>query len=177
MFERFTVDARQAVLAAQDEARALHHGHIGPEHLLLGIATVPDGAALLSRMGLDAARLRADLAARRDPEALDEDALAALGIDVGAIRERVEVRFGPGALDRPRHRRRSRRRGTTTSTCTGALPFAKDSKKALELALRESLALGDRHIGAEHLLLALARVGAVPGADRDAVLALLGQAA
>jgi len=38
MFERFTTRARQALAAAQDEARSLNHSFIGPEHLLIGLA-------------------------------------------------------------------------------------------------------------------------------------------
>ena len=37
MFERFTESARQVVVLAQEEARALRHGYIGSEHLLLGL--------------------------------------------------------------------------------------------------------------------------------------------
>ena len=37
MFERFTESARQVVVLAQEEARALRHGYIGTEHLLLGL--------------------------------------------------------------------------------------------------------------------------------------------
>ena len=37
MFERFTDPARQVVVLAQDEARALQHGYIGTEHILLGL--------------------------------------------------------------------------------------------------------------------------------------------
>jgi len=41
MFERFTDQARQAVVAAQVEARALQHNYIGTEHLLLGLLSDP----------------------------------------------------------------------------------------------------------------------------------------
>jgi ATP-dependent Clp protease ATP-binding subunit ClpA len=37
MFERFTQEARQVVVFAQEEARALNHSYIGTEHLLLGL--------------------------------------------------------------------------------------------------------------------------------------------
>jgi len=42
MFERFTQDARQAVVLAQEEAVALRHGWIGTEHLLLGVLGLPE---------------------------------------------------------------------------------------------------------------------------------------
>jgi Clp amino terminal domain, pathogenicity island component len=37
MFERMTVCAREAVLAAQEEARALGHPYVGTVHILLGV--------------------------------------------------------------------------------------------------------------------------------------------
>jgi len=37
VLERFTSPARRIVALAQDEARRLGHGHVGTEHLLLGI--------------------------------------------------------------------------------------------------------------------------------------------
>jgi plasmid stability protein len=37
LFTRFTVEARQAVVAAQEQARMLGHDHVGTEHLLLGV--------------------------------------------------------------------------------------------------------------------------------------------
>ena len=37
MFERFTQGARKATVDAQGAARRLGHGHIGTEHLLLGL--------------------------------------------------------------------------------------------------------------------------------------------
>ena len=45
MFRRFSPRAREVVISAQQEARALHHGFIGTEHLLLGLLRDRDGAA------------------------------------------------------------------------------------------------------------------------------------
>jgi ATP-dependent Clp protease ATP-binding subunit ClpC len=45
VFERFTERARQVVVFAQDEARALKHNYIGTEHILLGLLRVEDGLA------------------------------------------------------------------------------------------------------------------------------------
>ena len=45
MFERFTERARQIVVLAQEEARTLKHGHVGPEHLLLGMLRERDTLA------------------------------------------------------------------------------------------------------------------------------------
>jgi ATP-dependent Clp protease ATP-binding subunit ClpC len=45
MFERFTERARQVVVLAQNEARALRHNYIGTEHLLLGLLREEEGIA------------------------------------------------------------------------------------------------------------------------------------
>jgi len=46
VFERFTERARQVVVLAQDEARALKHNYIGTEHLLLGLIREKEGLAV-----------------------------------------------------------------------------------------------------------------------------------
>jgi ATP-dependent Clp protease ATP-binding subunit ClpA len=63
MFERFTDQARGVVVAAEQEARALGHGHLGTGHLLLG---------LLEDRGCAGGR-----------------ALASLGVSYDAARDRV----------------------------------------------------------------------------------------
>jgi ATP-dependent Clp protease ATP-binding subunit ClpC len=45
MFARFTERAREAVVLAQAEARALRHNYIGTEHLLLGLVREEEGIA------------------------------------------------------------------------------------------------------------------------------------
>ncbi len=63
MFERYTEQARQAIVLAQEEARLMQHSHIGTEHLLLGIARLEDDAAAqaLRKLGLDLQRTRAEV--------------------------------------------------------------------------------------------------------------------
>jgi ATP-dependent Clp protease ATP-binding subunit ClpA len=150
MFERFTDDARAAVVLAQEEAAALRHGWIGTEHVLLGVLRGGgDGARLLAGFGVDTAGVRDDVVRLigRGDEGIDPDALATLGIDLDAVRERVERAFGPGAL--------SRRGG-----CGGGhVPFTARAKKALELTLRESAALGAGELRGEHLVLGMLREG------------------
>ena len=53
VFERFTERARQVIVFAQEESRALGHKHIGSEHLLLGLVRVQDGLAASVLEGLD----------------------------------------------------------------------------------------------------------------------------
>jgi hypothetical protein len=83
----------------------------------------------------DVQSLRAEL------ERMDREALASVGLDPGL----VEV---PG----PARRKRS-----------GHIPFTSRAKDILKGALREALDLGHRHIGVEHIALALI---AVEGPDR-----------
>ena len=172
MFERFTDDARAVVVQAQDEARALGHGWIGTEHLLLAVLAGPETplAQTLAGLGLthDAARaqLRADFAAGIDDGAALRDYL---GIDLDAVRRRVEDRFGPGALDpQPPARARRwwrRRRCSTEARHEGSggrhIPFSRRAKKSLELALREALAQRSKEIRVAHLVLGLMRTDGV----------------
>jgi ATP-dependent Clp protease ATP-binding subunit ClpC len=53
VFERFTERARQVVVLAQDEARALNHNYIGTEHILLGLLREEEGLAARVLEGLD----------------------------------------------------------------------------------------------------------------------------
>jgi catechol 2,3-dioxygenase-like lactoylglutathione lyase family enzyme len=69
-------------------------------------------------------------------------ALEQLDITLEAARERVEETIG-----------------TSGPTTTGSPPFTPRAKKVLELSYRESLQLGHKYIGTEHLLLGLAREG------------------
>jgi len=74
VFERFTDQARQMMLTAQEEARLLQHDYVGTEHLLIA-ATEAD--ATLSA------------------------ALAALGLTTEALRGSVTRMVAPGGEDRP----------------------------------------------------------------------------
>jgi ATP-dependent Clp protease ATP-binding subunit ClpA len=159
MFERFTRQARVAVVLAQEEVRELRVREIAPPHLLLGILQSADNelAAVLNGYGLTADAVRARLieGAAKTDEAFDEDAevLRAIGIDLRAVRDSVARTFGPDAFDNALSSsgRRSRRRGHT--------PFTRPAKKTLEYAVREALAHKDNEIGCEHLLLGILRSG------------------
>ena len=150
MFERFTRDARQTIVLAQEEARRLHHASIGTEHLLLALLDEGNGAAAgaLRDHGLEAADLRARILRYlgSGEEGLDPEALAAIGIDLDQVRRATEASFGQGALA-PRPRRRP----------SGHLPFTGRAKKVLELSLREAIRLKHAHIGSGHILLGLIR--------------------
>ncbi|WP_454049610.1 Clp protease N-terminal domain-containing protein [Cellulomonas sp. Marseille-Q8402] len=146
MFERFTSGAREAVVHAQEVARDLGDARITPAHLVVALASGGEpAAAVLAAHGAD----RETLLDRFAPDGLDPAALAALGIDLDAVRRRADTVFGAGALDRA---------GRSTRRTGGHLPFTRDAKKTLEVALREAIRLGHRRIEAGHLLLAVVRL-------------------
>jgi hypothetical protein len=173
VFERFTVEARDVVVGAVALAGEVRASQVDTGHLLVALARRggPTGVALHDAGATDD-RLLPELAAAGGPApgpgGFDPAALATLGIDYDEVRRKVDEEFGAGALDRALGRGRSRRRH---------VPFAPEAKKALERSLREALALKDRHIGAEHLLLGVladptfvaARVLARHGVDLPAL--------
>ncbi|WP_427170786.1 ATP-dependent Clp protease ATP-binding subunit [Arthrobacter sp. 92] len=75
-------------------------------------------------------------------------ALVSMGLTLDGLRWRVEDSIGRGS--RPP---------------TGHVPFTPRSKKVLELAVREALALKDEHVGGEHILLGLLSEGQGVGAQ------------
>ena len=159
MFERFTDRARQVLVVAQVEARALGHNFLGTEHLLLGLLD-GDGVAarVLRAEGLEVDEVRQAIAQRvgGGPRLVgDAEALASIGIDLEEVRSAVEESFGKGALERGLFNSRRRKGGRGI----GGPPFVPRAKKVLELSLREALALGHNYIGTEHLLLAIVREG------------------
>src|SRR5471030_2656315 len=64
VFERFTERARQVVVLAQDEARALKHNYIGTEHILLGLLREEEGLAarVLDTLDITVEEVRAQVA-------------------------------------------------------------------------------------------------------------------
>ena len=170
MFERFTPSARQVVVLAQEEAHALGHNYLGTEHLLLGMLGEDEGIAsqCLREEGvtLEGTRdvIKDIIGACAVPGLLSEAdaaALGAIGIDLDAVRARVEEAFGPGALGwgPPLRQRRFLRRRRCGDPVPGQLPFAPRAKKVLELARRDARHRGDDDIGTEHILLGLLHEG------------------
>ncbi|MEE6308841.1 Clp protease N-terminal domain-containing protein [Plantactinospora veratri] len=163
MFERFTVQARDVVRGAVAARERLGHRNVGTEHLLLALldAEKSSVAGLLNQAGVDAARVTEaiDRKVGRGTDELgdrDAEALRSIGIDLAAVRSKLEESFGEGALESPPAR--SARRGLFGGWDLSNR-FSGRAKKVLELALREAVQLRHREIGAEHILLGLLREG------------------
>ncbi|OBJ32101.1 Clp protease [Mycolicibacter virginiensis] len=156
VFERFSRDARAAVIQAQRDARGFHADDIGPQHLLLGVLQTAEGdlSATLGGYGLTIDGVRTRLAETMETsESFDADAdvLRLLGIDLRAVRDAVADTFGAEAFDRAVQRtgRGSRRRGR--------LAFTRAAKTTLQLALREAVARKGKTICCEHIMLGILR--------------------
>jgi ATP-dependent Clp protease ATP-binding subunit ClpA len=170
MFERFTEPAREVVVVATEQARTLKHGYIGTEHLLLALASDPSGAGeALRASGVDATRVRDEIVrrigtGRGQLSVTDADALQSIGIDLDAVRRKVEEAFGPGALDQtpgaePKGFMDRLLGRQSPGRPSGHVPFTARSKKVLELSLREAVRLHHDHIDSAHILLGLIREG------------------
>ncbi|HEY5990933.1 MAG TPA: Clp protease N-terminal domain-containing protein, partial [Streptosporangiaceae bacterium] len=199
MFERFSDDARAVVVQAQEHARGLGHRYIGCEHLLLAVASTGEPAsAVLREQGVTPEAVKAEIVrfVGRGPSAelfnaADQNALASIGIDLDAVRARIEEVFGPGAFTRAMpdacrsrrpawrkgspaqllRRRRRCRSGRTVAVPqaagaypAGHIPFTPRAKNSLEHSWHEAKARHNNYIGVEHLTLALVAMteGAVP---------------
>lgn len=135
--------AEPYLAAGAEQARRLGHSYVGTEHVLLALIHDPDGGvtALLRQLGVSTdtveERLARWLSASR--RKIDPEALAALGIDLETVRERLEQTFGPGALER-------------TPTCLRTCP-------RLKMALAYAVDQADGHpITDEHILLGMLSV-------------------
>jgi ATP-dependent Clp protease ATP-binding subunit ClpA len=136
--------AEPYLFAGAQEARSLGHSYVGTEHLLLVLLQKPDGRAtfVLEQLGVSAAEAEAAIGPCLDggTPKIDPDALATIGIDLEAVRRRLEQTFGPGALER------------SHASCLGVAPRAK-------LALAYSLDYaGSKPLGDEHILLGMLSV-------------------
>jgi ATP-dependent Clp protease ATP-binding subunit ClpA len=146
MLERFTRKARETVHGAVRIAQNATASEVRPEHVLAALLADETSLAVrvLADSGVPLDRIHAELDRRRMQyvdglDADDAEALQAIGIDLDEVVRRIDQNLG-GATSRPRRPR-----------------FARSSKKVLELALREAVALRHNYIGTEHLLLGLAR--------------------
>lgn len=175
MGDYLTPDARAVSMRAYEHAVRLGHRYLGGEHFLLALAAVDQPAgAVLRGCGVTPERVEEEIG-RLAGEGLfgdlDRDALAAIGIDVGAVRACIEASFGPGALTQagralhrgPRLPKLNPRRVSGAERDGVFLPHAPGVEQSLRNACREAQA---RHtqIGVGHLTLGLLAVseGLVP---------------
>src|SRR3954447_14230053 len=102
MFERFTEEARRALVLAEKEARGLGHGYIGTEHLLLGLigeGAGPAGRAFAKfdvRLGAARAQVAADVPPSDEPPGHRRLPFTprAKGTLEGALRQALELGHG-----------------------------------------------------------------------------------
>lgn len=137
MFERFSKAARCVVKAAVAEAERRDDPRIGTEHLLIAVIAAPLSVDRRSLGALDTT----GEALRSLLSTLDTEALAAVGVAVGPEGSAALSEFP----SRSHH-----------------LPFTQGAKETLHRALREAVALRQRSIQPEHILLGLLHV-----ADND----------
>ena len=152
----------------------LGHNYVGTEHLLLMFVRDPDGGATRVLQQLDVPPQQVEealaswLGASGPPGTarpkIDPDALAALGIDLEAVRQRLEETFGPGALEHAH------------ASCLGICP-------RLKMALAYAVDYADgQPLTDEHILLGMlcvpdslaARVRAERAVSLEAAEALAG---
>jgi ATP-dependent Clp protease ATP-binding subunit ClpA len=163
--------AESYLFAGAEEARRRHHDFVGTEHLLLVLLRTPQSRAtrVLEQLGVGAQVAKEALEpclAGGTPK-IDSTALATIGIDFEAVRERLEETFGPGALERSR------------ASCLGVTPRTK-----LALAYAVDRARGEP-LRDEHILLGMlsvpdslaARTLAALGVSLAAAEAAIGRAA
>ncbi|WP_369172324.1 Clp protease N-terminal domain-containing protein [Streptomyces sp. R28] len=160
MFERFTKDARAVVTGAVEQAERGGAQTVDAGHLLLALLDREGSrasfalAALGGGQWLESVRLALGEAQRRGGLSQAEtDALAGLGIDVGEIVARVEEVHGVGAMAGDRKDK---------GWWSGRRSISREAKDVLERSLRIAVARRDRHIGDEHILLALTSRPGVP---------------
>ena len=136
--------AERYLTAGAEQARRLGCSFVGTEHVLLGL--VHDGASggVLGPLGADPPSVESALAPWLGPSSerakIDPDALASLGIDLDAVRARIEGTFGPGALEH------------ASASCLGIAPRL---KLALAYALDHA---GNAPLRDEHVLLGILSV-------------------
>jgi ATP-dependent Clp protease ATP-binding subunit ClpC len=192
MFERFTDQARKVVVLAEEEARLMRHGHIGTEHLLVGLARVDDAVAapMLHAHGLTGEKARAEVVAivgvgNAEPGGQIPFTPAAHDALDATLRESLELgheRVEPAHLLLGVLRQRD---GVARRVLSAAGAHPPEARAEVELRLAQSKQPGSHEPGSPQLdgdllLAILERDGAVAawlrerGIDENAVRRMLG---
>ncbi|MEU5420907.1 Clp protease N-terminal domain-containing protein [Streptomyces sp. NPDC001407] len=155
MFERMTMNARMAVIRAQEVARELEHPWIGSEHLLLGLFREGCVPPALTRYGIAADACR---------EALVAEVRGGAGLAAGdaAMLRQFGILLPGDTAPEPRQRRSffGRRKAepredpavVRARQMQQHLPFTLNGKRALEDAGDVPVPQGDSRIAPEHVL-------------------------
>ena len=120
MDAKLSKNSKKIVTYSRDEAIRLKNGHIGVEHLFLGILREPSCSAYIRLQGM--------------------------GIDLSALKNRIETAIG-------------RQQADITYKEDSQLPMLKQTEKVLRLAFLESTKLKEPEIRTEHIVLALLMEG------------------
>ncbi len=186
MLERFTDPAQAVLMSANDGAKRMGHNFIGCEHILLAVASDEgEVGQLLKNMGITPPAVEREMSRLlgQPRPALDRQALAAIGIDIDLVEQKVDESLGPGALQAAaaagsqvciqggcgrwysrrfgRGSARRRQSPQLRASATGvqfSRPFTPRAKKCLELSLGEAHLLGVQYVGVAHIALALSRM-------------------
>ncbi|HZT66944.1 MAG TPA: Clp protease N-terminal domain-containing protein [Acidimicrobiales bacterium] len=149
MFERLDKQVKAVLTVLPQEAAASGATTIEPEHMLMALASAPNTPAggLLGRHGVGRSQVvQALQKASAGFTDEDEQALAAVGIDLAAITEAADRTFGQGALS-----------GAGVRAPRGGPRFSEAAKSVLAGAVQECLLEQAKTVTTLHLLLALAR--------------------
>jgi hypothetical protein len=175
MTRTFTEDANAIVVQAYEHAIRLGHPYLGGEHLLLALANASQPAGAVPREhGVTPGRVEAEIVRLSGSGLfgdLDRGALAAVGVDIDAVRATTEASFGQEALTRaaravhPRPRWFDPRRAAFSGRDGAFLPLGPGAGQALHGARRQAQARGATPpFGVEDLALGILAVseGLVP---------------
>jgi hypothetical protein len=152
MTRTFTEDANAIVVQAYEHAIRLGHPYLGGEHLLLALATAGQPAgAVLREHGVTPGRVESEIVRLSGGGLfgdLDRGALAAVGVDIDAVRATTEASFGQEALTRAARavRRKPRWFSPRPAAFNGQdgafLPLGPGAGQAFQGARREAQARG-----------------------------------
>ncbi len=120
MEAKLSKNTKKVISDSRDEAIRLKNGHIGVEHLFLGVV--------------------------RERECSAYRLLEAMGVDMGAMKSRIETAIG-------------QQQSNITYTEESEIPMLKQTEKVLRLAFLESTKLKENEIRTEHLVLAILMEG------------------
>ena len=115
MDDNFSPRVKDVIQFSKEEAIRLGHNYIGTEHLLLGIIREGEGVAI--------------------------DIMITLGVDVKALRKKIEDLCANGSV--------------TDQTTATNIPLTKQAEKALKTTFLEAKLYSSELIGTPHLLLCI----------------------